>query len=245
MRKNFDAFEEKTMRTKISEIMTRDVASVNVSTSFKDIAEMLIAHGVSAVPVVDADNHVIGVVSEADLLLKEEFKDQYYREGYQPPLRARLRHRFGQERHSAKDKALGDTAADLMTSPAITIRPQQAMIYAIRLMDENSVKRLPVVDQEGRLEGIVSRRDLLKVFVRPDTEIARQIREDVLEHSLWVDTSGVEVAVDRGIVKLSGRLGQRSDAQVAARLALKVNGVIDVVNELEWDEDDTPAWVTR
>jgi CBS domain-containing protein len=233
------------MRTKISEIMTRDVASVNVSTSFKDIAEMLIAHGVSAVPVVDAGNHVVGVVSEADLLLKEEFKDQYYREGYQLPLRARLRHRLGQEGQSAKGKALGDTAGDLMTSPAITIRPQQATVYAIRLMDENSVKRLPVVDQEGRLEGILSRRDLLKVFVRLDTEIAREIRDDVLGRSLWVDASGVEVAVDRGIVKLSGRLGLRSDAQVAARLALKVSGVVDVIDELQWDEDDAPAWAPR
>jgi CBS-domain-containing membrane protein len=227
------------MRVKVSEVMTREVASVNGSTPFKDVAEVLIAHGVSAVPVVDAENHVIGVVSEADLLLKEEFKEQYYQEGYQPPLRVRLRHRLGREGGHARDKALGETAAEIMTAPAVTIRPQAAMVQATRLMDEHGVKRLPVVDEEGRLLGIVSRHDLLKVFVRPDTEIARDIRDDVLDRSLWVDTSRVQVAVHQGVVKLSGRMNRRSDAEIAARMALRVNGVVDVVDDLEWDEDDT------
>lgn len=229
------------MRVKVSEIMTHDVASVNGSTPFKDVAELLIAHGVSAVPVVDAESHVIGVVSEADLLLKEEFKEQYYQEGYQPPLRARLRHRLGQEGKKLRDKALGETAAEIMTAPAVTIDPRASMIEATRLMDEHGVKRLPVVDEDGTLVGIVTRHDLLKVFVRPDSEIARDIREDVLDRALWVDTSRVQVAVDQGIVTLTGRMNRRSDAEIAARMALRVNGVVDVIDELEWDEDDTTA----
>lgn len=126
--------------------MTTTVASVNGVTPFKDIAEVLVAHGVSAVPVVDAEGHVVGVVSEADLLHKEEFREQYYREGYQPPLRVRLRHR------DAERKAAGDTAADLMTHPAITVPADETVVAAARLMDEKRVKRLIVVDVVNRLQ---------------------------------------------------------------------------------------------
>lgn len=233
------------MRVKVNEVMTRTVASVNGSTPFKDVAEVLIAHGVSAVPVVDAENHVLGIVSEADLLAKEEFKEQYYHEGYRPPLRARLRHRLSGEGRPAEDRAHGDTAAELMSSPAVTVAPNATVISAMRLMDEHGVKRLPVVDREGRLEGILSRQDLLKVFLRTDDEIAHEIQEDVLAHSLWADTSRVKVAVDQGVVKLSGRMERRSDALITARMALRVHGVIDLVDELEWDDDDTPIWKGR
>ncbi|MEU1879100.1 CBS domain-containing protein [Streptosporangium sp. NPDC020072] len=229
------------MRVKVSEIMTREVTSVDGATPFKDVAEVLIAHGVSAVPVVDAGNHVIGVVSEADLLHKEEFKEQYYREGYQPPLRARLRHRLAQEQDRGRAKAHGDTAAELMTSPAVTVRPQSAIVYAIRLMDEHGVKRLPVVDENGVLQGIVSRQDLLKVFLRSDAAITEEIRRDVLDRSVWTDTSQVKVLVHRGVVTLTGRMEQRSEAQLTARMALRVNGVVDVVDEIRWDEDGSPA----
>ncbi|MER7213414.1 CBS domain-containing protein [Streptosporangium sp. NPDC000239] len=229
------------MRVKVSEIMTREVTSVDGATPFKDVAEVLIAHGVSAVPVVDAGNHVIGVVSEADLLHKEEFKEQYYREGYQPPLRARLRHRLAQEQDRGRAKAHGDTAAELMTSPAVTVRPQSAIVYAIRLMDEHGVKRLPVVDENGVLQGIVSRQDLLKVFLRSDAAITEEIRRDILDRSVWTDTSQVKVLVHRGVVTLTGRMEQRSEAQLTAHMALRVNGVVDVVDEIRWDEDGSPA----
>ncbi|GIH94332.1 CBS domain-containing protein [Planobispora siamensis] len=229
------------MRVKVSEVMTYEVASVTGEASFKDVAEALIANGVSAVPVVDGENRVIGVVSEADLLCKEEFKEQYYGEGYRPPLRARLRHRLNQEKGWGRDKARGETAAELMTSPAVTTRPQSAVVYAMRLMDEHGVKRLPVVDENGVLQGIVSRHDLIKVFVRPDATIAAEIRKNILDHSVWTDTSRVEVAVDRGVVTMAGHMRHGSEARIAARMALRVNGVVDVVNEIEWDEDDVPA----
>ncbi|WP_113704371.1 CBS domain-containing protein [Nonomuraea lactucae] len=223
------------MRTKVKDIMTTQVVSVLADTPFKDIAETLIADAISAVPVLDGYDRVIGVVSEMDLLRKEEFRDQYYREGYRPPLRARLRHR------DAKDKAAGDTAAELMTAPAITVTPETSVVQAARLMDEHDVKRLVVVDANGRLAGIVSRHDLLKVFARGDADIAREIRDEVLERSLWVETSRVRVDVAHGVVTLSGRIDRRSDARIAGRLTQRVNGVVDVVNEIAWDEDDTRA----
>ncbi|WP_084965952.1 CBS domain-containing protein [Thermoactinospora rubra] len=224
------------MRTKVSDIMTTDVVSVTPATPFKDVAETLIANAVSAVPVVDRDGRVVGVVSEADLLRKEEFREQYYREGYKPPLKVRLRHR------DARDKAAGDTAADLMTAPAVTVPTSATVTQAARIMDERDVKRLVVVDAEGRLIGIVSRHDLLKVFVRDDADIAREIREQVLERELWAETSGVRVEVIHGVVTLGGRMDRRSEAGLAVRLVRRVNGVVDVVDELTWAEDDAPVW---
>ncbi len=231
------------MRFKVQDVMTRDAVSVNGSTPFKDVAEVLIAHGVSAVPVVDGEGHVLGVVSEADLLLKEEFKEQYYGEGYQPPLRARLRRRFGKEGTLSREKARGDTAADLMTSPAVTVRGHASAVAAMRLMAEHGVKRLPVVDENGCLEGIVSRQDALRVFVRSDTEIAQEVRHDVLAHSLWSATSDVRAAVDQGVVTLTGSTRRRSDARLLIRMTDRVNGVVDVIDHITCEEDDEArAW---
>ena len=224
------------MRTQVKDVMTREVVSVNGSTPFKDVAEVIIAPGVSSVPGVEGDGRVVGVVSEADLLYKEEFRELYYREGYQPPLRVRRRHR------DAPRRATGDRANQIMTAPAITVSPEASTVAAARLMDERGVKRLVVTDAEDRLVGIVSRRDLLKVFVRPDEELAREISEDVLGRALWVDTSRVKVEVRHGVVTLSGRMDRRSETEIALRMTARVNGVVEVINELTWYEDDTSTW---
>ncbi|QFY07983.1 CBS domain-containing protein [Nonomuraea phyllanthi] len=227
------------MRVTVRDIMTTEVASVNGSTPFKDIAEVLITHGVSAVPVVDAENHVLGVVSEADLLCKEEFREAYYAEGYQPPLRARLRHRLSGEGADVRRKAAGHTAAQLMSAPAVTVPATASAVIAARRMDERGVKRLVVVDEDGTLQGIVSRRDLLRAFVRPDADIAWEVREDVLKRSLLVETAGVNVDVRQGVVTLSGHMDRRSRALLAVRLIARVDGVVNVIDELQWKRDDT------
>ncbi|XVQ81893.1 CBS domain-containing protein [Microbispora siamensis] len=229
------------MHMKVQDVMTTDVASVHAGTPFRDIAEVLITRAVGAVPVVDGDGRVLGVVSETDLLRKEEFREQYYHEGYRPPLRARLRARLGQA-GGARTKAAGETAADLMTSPAVTVTAGTTTVAAARLMDEHGVKRLPVVDAEGRLRGIVSRHDLLKTFVRADCEIEREVRVEILGRSLWVDTSKVGVHVHQGVVTLTGQMDRHSAARVAVRMTRRVSGVVDVVDELRWEEDDTPTW---
>ncbi|TMR35816.1 CBS domain-containing protein [Nonomuraea zeae] len=217
----------------VADVMTTKVVSVTATTPFKDIAEALIAGGISAVPVLDDDNHVIGMVSEADLLRKEEFREQFYREGYRPPLRARLRHPKGRQ------KAAGDTAAELMTSPAVTVYPEASAVAAARLMDAHDVKRLAVTDYNGRLQGIVSRRDLVKLFLRGDEEIAAEIRADVLDRELWVNTEGVHVQVEQGIVTLSGWMEHRTETGIAVRMTARVNGVVDVVDKLTWKTDDS------
>ncbi|WP_169982310.1 CBS domain-containing protein [Microbispora sp. H10836] len=230
------------MHMKVRDVMTSEVASVNGSTPFRDVAEVLIAHEVSAVPVVDGEGHVIGVVSEADLLRKEEFREQFYREGYRPPLRARLREAVGHGASRTQERAHGVTAAELMSAPAVTTWPYTSVVSAARQMSRHGVKRLPVVDDEGVLVGIISRHDLLKVLARADADIAREIREDVIGNCLWADLSGVEVSVSEGVVTLTGALERRSQARVLTRMVERTNGVIGVVDRLEWKDDDAGPW---
>jgi CBS-domain-containing membrane protein len=220
------------MSMTVADVMTTTVVSVTAATPFKDIAHALITGGISAVPVLDDDQHVIGMVSEADLLRKEEFREEFYREGYRPPLRARLLHPKGRQ------KAVGDTAADLMTSPPITITAAASAVSAARLMQAREVKRLVVVDYNGRLVGIVSRRDLVKLFLRGDEEIAAEVRDAILGRALWVDTSGVHVDVHQGVVTLSGQMDRRTEARIASRMTGRVNGVVDVIDKLTWKHDD-------
>ncbi|MEO3867644.1 CBS domain-containing protein [Nonomuraea sp. B12E4] len=217
----------------VADVMTTKVVTVTAATPFKDIAEALISGGISAVPVIDDGGHVLGMVSEADLLRKEEFREEFYREGYRPPLRARLRHPKGRQ------KAEGDTAAELMTSPAVTISSGASAVSAARLMDAHDVKRLAVVDDNGRLVGIVSRRDLVKLFLRADEEIATEVRDDILDRRLWVNTDGIQVGVRQGVVTLSGWMERRTEAAIAVRMTGRVNGVVDVVDELNWKTDDS------
>lgn len=221
------------MRTKVKDIMTAEVVTVGADTTFKDVATALLNNHVSAVPVVDRDGLVVGVVSEADLMRKTEFQDEY-----RQPWKVRLRHRFSPEGAHPSDKADALTAADLMTTPAQTVHPECSVAVAARQMDESGVKRLVVTLDDGVVRGILSRADLLKVFVRSDAELVKEVRRDVLGRYLWVDTSGVRVGADRGVVTLSGIIGRHSDAEIAARLTHRVDGVVDVVNELEWQQDD-------
>ncbi|MEO3867642.1 CBS domain-containing protein [Nonomuraea sp. B12E4] len=224
------------MRTTVENVMTTDVAAVNEKASFHTVAELLISRGVSGVPVLDDDNRVLGVVSEADLLAKEEFKERYYGDGYRPPLRARIRHTAGSE-GSGYHKSLGETAGALMSAPAHITTPEAAVVSAARLMDRYGVKRLPVVDTDGRLVGIVSRHDLIKVFLRLDKDIEQEVRE--------VLRGRADVTVTDAVVTLTGTYAERSQAVTAVRLAENIDGVVAVRDELTWKHDDIadlPIW---
>ncbi|MCX5053006.1 MULTISPECIES: CBS domain-containing protein [unclassified Streptomyces] len=200
----------------VSDVMTRTVAAVRRGAAFKDIVRTLQDRKVSAVPVVDTGNQVVGVVSEADLLPKEEFRDS------DPDRYTQLR------RLSDLAKAGSVTAGELMTSPALTVRADATLAQAARTMARARVKRLPVVDETGCLEGIVSRADLLKVFLRDDEEIAEEVRREVVSYLFPAPSSAVRVEVRDGVVTLGGRVRDTSLVPVAARLVRAVEGVVDV-----------------
>jgi CBS-domain-containing membrane protein len=178
------------------------------------------------VPVVDAEGRVIGVVSEADLLLKEERHEGRPSGPLVDP-------------HGDTAKAQAQNAAALMTSPAVTVRPEATLTEAARLLHRRHVKRLPVVDADGRLVGIVSRADLLQVFLRSDESLAGEVREHVFRHTLVIDPTAVTVMVGDGVVRLEGQVETRSLAAIAGRLVLAVEGVVAVENRLRWIVDDS------
>jgi CBS domain-containing protein len=217
---------------RVRDVMTRSVVTVDLRTPYKRIAVLLAQHQISGMPVLVLGRHVAGVVSEADLLGAQERR---LRE-------AQLESGGHFRRHADAKKHQGLTAGELMTSPAITIAPDALLPAAARLMTSRHIKRLPVVEAGtafgggvgGKLIGIVSRRDVLGVFLRPDEDIAGDVRE-MLAQLPQVDQSDMTITVHNGIVTLAGLLGSAEEhdlIRVAGRLAWDVDGVVDVVNNL-------------
>jgi CBS-domain-containing membrane protein len=216
----------------VRDVMTTDVVTVDRITPYKEIARLLAEHKISAVPVLTMGRHVAGVVSEADLLAEEDQAARKARAGKANHLPWR-----GQGRQHP-----GLTAEQLMTSPAVTINPDAPIPRTASLMHSHHVKRLPVVDPQGKLLGIVSRRDLLTVFLRPDAQIAAEVRE-LLAEILFADPASVSVTVHEGVVVLTGQpaAAERHDLiPVAIRLIWDIDGVVDVVEKL-----DTPAAASK
>lgn len=200
----------------VSDVMTQTVVAIGRGASFKEIVQTMQQWRVSALPVLEGEGRVVGVVSEADLLPKEEYRDN------DPS-------RIEQVHHLADIvKAGGTTADDLMTSPAVTVPAGATLAEAARAMAHARVKRLPVVDAEGHLTGIVSRSDLLNVFLRSDEEIAEEVRRDVVGLLFPTGSPTIEVTVEDGTVTLRGQVPAPSLIALAARLARAVEGVVDV-----------------
>lgn len=217
----------------VDDVMTTGVVSVDQAASYRNVVDLLMEHHFSAVPVIDAFGRVVGVVSEADLLRKIEYA------GDDEPRLFESRRRRG-DRAKAKSR----TAGDLMSTPPVLVPRGTSIAAAARLMDKESVKRLPVVDDSGRLLGIVSRSDLLKVHLRRDDEILADIESGVIRPYLIDDAATVTVAVVNGVVSLAGRVDRRSAADIAARLARQVPGVVDVNSTLEYAFDDRDLTTT-
>jgi CBS domain-containing protein len=216
---------------RVREIMSEKVLTIGPETPLRDVAAILAAHGISGLPVCDAERRVMGVVSEADILFKEHDPLEGRRGG---PLAWLADGTLA----TAVAKADARTARDAMTTPPITVRPHQSVAEAARVMTERRINRLPVV-KDNVLVGIVTRADLVRAFARPDEQLAQEIREDLLERTLWLDPGTVEVDVTRGLVQLTGTLPKRSDAMLLERLAAKVPGVVDVDSRVTWAVDDT------
>jgi CBS domain-containing protein len=215
------------MRCTVGDVMTRNVVCAHEDTPYKELVELLATRHVSAVPVVDGRRHVLGVVSEADLLLKQE-----------KPARPAFSPLAAPHRRRARAKAEATVAAQIMSQPAVTIGAEATLPEAARRLHAEGVKRLPVVDVVGRLVGIVSRVDLLTPFLRPDEELRREIVEDVIFGDLRMGPSRFDVDVQHGMVVLQGSCERRSLIPTVVRAVTRVEGVVRVENRLGYDLDD-------
>lgn len=185
----------------VADVMTHVVAAVGRDAGIDEIVETLHARRVSALPVLAGDGRVVGVVSESDVIAAE-----------------------------LEDAGPGrrPTAGQLMSAPAVTVHPDASVAQAARTMLDRRVKRLPVVDVEDRLRGIVSRADVLKIFLRGDDDVTRHVRFELLAALDPRTEAGIDVAVVQGHVHLSGRIPEEPGPAVLSRLVQGVPGVVDV-----------------
>jgi CBS domain-containing protein len=216
----------------IRDVMVRTVVTVEAHATIKEVAQALVDNRISGMPVVDADGVVLGVVSEADVLLKEGGADAIQHRSL-----ARVRGE-SQETRAQLAKAAATTAGEAMTAPPITIGPDRSIADAAALMTGRRVNRLPVVE-DGRLVGIVSRADLVRAFIRSDDELARTIREDVLLRVLWLDPTLFSVEVVDGIATVDGRVERRSTTEMIERCISLVPGIVGGRVTVSWSLDDT------
>ncbi|MEI5098377.1 CBS domain-containing protein [Streptomyces sp. PmtG] len=199
---------------RVGDVMTHTTIAIGRDAPFKEIVELIEQWQISALPVLEGEGRVIGVVSEADLLPKEELRDA-------DPTRYDVLRRL-----SDMAKAGAVTAGELMSSPAVTVHADATLAEAARIMARRRVKRLPVVDESGLLQGVVSRSDLLKVFLREDESIAQEIRDSVL--APLPASEGLEIRVRQGVVTITGTLRDTALVPVLARAARAVEGVVDI-----------------
>ncbi|MDT0457325.1 CBS domain-containing protein [Streptomyces sp. DSM 41527] len=206
----------------IGELMTRQVVSVQLDTPFKDIAQLLADNAVSAVPVLDGLGRPAGIVSEADLLRKAA--DRSDLSGRTP-----LPHLEAWERARAE----GCTAGELMSAPAVCAHPEWTVVEAARLMEVQNVKRLPVVDETETLLGIVSRSDLLRVFLRRDKAIQEEISREIVGRTARLGAAGVTADVVQGQVALHGSVEEPLLIPVLVHMCAGVDGVVSVSEDLK------------
>jgi CBS domain-containing protein len=214
----------------VADVMATSVVAAHEDAVFKEIVQALARNRVSALPVVDKDRHVLGVVSESDLLVR---------------VSGRLRRPRGHllsRRSDVHSKSLGITARELMTSPAVTTTPGARIADAARHAGTARVRRMPVVDHAGRLVGIVSRTDLLRPFVRPDEEIRADVVENVLHGRYPLEVDRIEIGVAQGVVTVRGQVELRVLRETILEAIRAVSGVVDVDAEaFAYRIDDT--WI--
>ncbi|MGW1092997.1 CBS domain-containing protein [Streptomyces sp. NPDC002596] len=219
----------------VAELMTREVVRAPRDLPFKEIVKLLAENDVTAVPVVDELDRPMGVVSEADLLRKSADQSD-------PSGRTPIPHLEAWERA----KAEGATADELMSAPAVCARPEWNVVEAARLMEVHKVKRLPVVDETDKLQGIVSRSDLLRIFLRRDDAIREEITRDVLQGTMGLTPpevwallpQEVTAEVREGQVTVDGSVEFKSLIPIIERLCRSVDGVVSVSEHIAYRTDD-------
>lgn len=221
----------------VADVMTKRVHVASPMTPFKLLVRLIEENRISAIPIVDQGGVPVGLVSEGDLLFKER-KEELETSTDLLHLRRRQKERA---------KAEGLTAADVMTSPAITIRTEDRLSHAARLMHERNVRQLVVVDDRGKIAGIVSRSDVLQVFLRTDDDLREEILDGIIPALMFTSDDPIGVNVRYSVVTLDGKVDRKSDVEILGRMARGVDGVVGVINTISYRWDDTvrealPIW---
>jgi CBS domain-containing protein len=223
------------MEHRIESVMTGEVVTARPATPFRELVDLLQRKRISALPVIDQGNRLVGIVSEADLLVKEGYPHGGDDAGVVDALRHRKR----------LGKAAGICALDVMTREVVSVPLGTPVTAAARLMIRLGVKRLPVVDDDGRLVGIVTRGDLLKVFLRPDQAISWEVAHEIVQGQMGLPRGDVAVETRDGTVRLTGEVEYRSQVGELVRRVQAVDGVVGVDARLAWKVDDVApiaAW---
>jgi CBS-domain-containing membrane protein len=219
-------------KLKVEDVMTREVVTATPDTPFKELTRLLSEHRISGIPIVDEDRTLVGIVTEADLLWTEQERE--------PKRRRRFLEWFiDRKRLAGIERVAADLMArDLMTSDVVTVGPQTPLREAMVRLLQAGVKRLPVVDAEGMVVGIVSRRELLEPFLREDEDIRGEIVDELIVRTMWLDPSSIHVDVEGGVVRLSGQVDIRSTKEILLELVDRVDGVVGIVDELTFRRQD-------
>jgi len=208
---------------RVRDIMPTTVVTATIATTFQELVDLMIRYGVSGIPIVDGDGRPVGIVTEADIIAKEAYRSFMFR----PPDRS-----IGQQENTWAAKSRGLRAGDLMSVPARTVRPDDLVRMAAARMVAIGVNRFPVVDDTGRLVGIVSRNDVLRIFHRSDDEISLAVDATLADPLLVPEGHAITATVDGGVVTLDGTVPLASHLRLVDRTIHDVPGVVEVVNHL-------------
>jgi CBS domain-containing protein len=211
---------------KVRDLMTTEPITTTPDAPLKEAARTMVREKVSGLPVLEGEK-LVGMVTEGDFLRQEADRDQPYRLSLLEAL-------FG----DGTSEPEAETVGEVMSSPVVTITPDATISEAARVMSHRNVKRLPVVDEDGKLIGIISRADVVNAFTKPDEVIEDEIREDIVRRLLFLEPDAIEVKVDGGVVTLSGELENRTEAHLLEELTRRIAGVIKVVSDLTYEVDD-------